>query len=293
MVDGDMIGLAHSLPVLTYFLGVMFQTLPIPVKSIRAYGPILMWDGVVAELATASIGLVQLLVQWVSGLLQQSIGAPFTTPTNEMVIIVSQLSTLDASLFLLIATLSTTVILTPVASALSSILSPVLTVVTVSLIVWLIVQTIIGFLSTIWISLYTMGIIFLAIPFRLGRSLGTNLMASSIVLIIMLPFMPSLALWLEGNLGYDLALKPIEDIIAKSKTNPLSLLKLIPQLPVSLASLMVSMMLALVVFPFAYFFIISLVIRNLATMLGSNSTGLSVSSFILTPAWETGGRLTK
>ena len=291
MVDGTMIGLAHSLAVLAYVLGVLFQTLPIPARSIRAYGPMLMWDGVIAELATASIGLVQLLVQWVSGLLQQSIGAPFTTPTNEMALIASQLTALDASLFLLIATLSTTIILAPVASALASILSPVLTLVTVSLIIWLIVQTILGFLSTIWISLYTLGVVFLAIPFRLGRSLGTNMMASSIVLMVMLPFMPSLALWLETNLGYELAVKPIQDLA--STKDPKALAKLIPQLPLSLASLMVSVMLALVIFPFAYFFIISLVIRNLATMLGSNSSGPSVSSFVLTPAWKTGGRLAK
>ncbi|GEM_PF-2920568 len=293
MVEGSMIGLAHSLAVLAYFLGIMMQTLPIPWKSIRAYGPMLMWDAVVAEIATATIGLVQILVLWVSNLLQQSIDAPFTTSSNAMAIIISQLSALDSSLFVLIATLSASVILAPVASALSSILGPILTWTTVALIVWLIVQSILGFLHTIWISLYTLGVIFLAIPFRLGRRLGSTMMATSIVLIIMLPFMPSLAIWLEGNLGYHSAIQPIEDIIAKSKGNPLKLLKLIPQLPVSVASLMVSVVLSLVIFPFAYFFIVSMVARSLASLLGSNAAGPSVSSFVLTPAWELGGKFTK
>lgn len=293
MVDGAMIGLALSLSTLTYMMGVLMQTLPIPWRSLKAHGPSLMMDGVIGQIAIMTIGLVQLLVQWVSNLLHQSIGAPFDTSTNATIIIVTQLSSLIASLFLLIAALSTTVILAPVASALSSILGPMLTWTTVALIIWLIVEAILGFLPTIWIALYTLGVVFLAIPFRLGRRLGSTLMATSITLIIMLPFMPSLALFLEANLGYQTALQPLEDIIARSRSDPLALLNLIHQLPVSVGNLMVSVVLSLVIFPFAYFFIISMVARSLASLLGSNAAGPSVSSFVLTPAWEVGGRLTR
>ncbi len=288
-----MIGLAHSLAILTYTMGVLMQTLPVPWKSIRAYGPLLMWDGVISEMATLSIGLVQTLVVWVQSIVQQSIGAPFTGSGTEIALIVAQMTALDAGLFLLISTLSTTMVLAPVASALSSMLGPLLTWVTVALIVWLIVQTILGFLPTLWLTFYTLGVVFLAVPFRLGRRFGTNLMATSIVLMVTLPLMPSLAIWLEGQLGYQTAIKPVEDIIQKSKTKPENLLKLIPQLPLSVADLMVSVVVALVIFPFAYFFIISMVVRSLASILGSNASVPSVSSFVLTPAWETGGRLTK
>ncbi|MEW6603468.1 MAG: hypothetical protein AB1351_02130, partial [Thermoproteota archaeon] len=154
-------------------------------------------------------------------------------------------------------------------------------------------QTAIGFIPAIWIALYTVGVVFMAIPFRMGRRLGANMMASSIVLVVMMPFMPSLAIWLEGHLGYQTAIKPVENIIEKSKSNPLELLKLVPQLPLSLASLMVSVVLALVVFPFAYFFLMSMAARSIASLLGSNSGGPSLSSFVITPAWEAGGRLTK
>lgn len=293
MVDGSMVGLAHSLAILTYTTGVLMQTLPIPWKSLRAYGRLLMWDGVISEMATLSIGLVQTLVGWVSGVMQQSIGAPFVGSGGEMALIVAQLAALDGGLFLLISALSTSVVLAPAATALASMLGPLLTWVTVALIVWLIVQTILGFLPTIWLTFYTLGVVFLAIPFRLGRRLGTNLMATSIVLMVMLPFMPSLAIWLEGQLGYQTAIKPIENIIDRSKRNPESVLLLIPQLPLSVAGLMVSVVVALVVFPFAWFFIISMVVRSLASMLGSNASGPSVSSFVLTPAWEMGGRLGK
>jgi hypothetical protein len=288
-----MIGLAHSLAILTYTTGVLMQTLPVPWKSIRAYGPLLMWDGVVSEMATLSISLVQVLVLWMTGTIREGIGAPFIGSGGEMGLIVTQLVTLDAGIFLLISGLSTTVILAPVAAALASMLGPLLTWVTVALIVWLIVQTILGFLPTIWLTFYTLGVVFLAIPFRLGRRLGTSLMATSIVLMVMLPLMPAIAIWLEGQLGYQTAIRPVENIMQQAKTKPENLIKLVPQLPLSIAGLMVSVVVSLVIFPFAYFFIISMVVRSLSAMLGSNASGPSVSSFVLTPAWETGGRLTK
>jgi hypothetical protein len=292
MVDGAMFGLALAVAMMTYMSGATIQVLPVP-RSLRSYGPMLMWDGVVAQAATLSVGLVQILVQWVSNLLRESLGPPFTSSTNEITIIVAQLASLDAGLFLLISALSTSTVMAPAASALSSMLGPLLTWVTVALIVWVMVQAILGFLPTLWLTLYTTGVIFLGIPFRIGRRLGTTMMAASITLMVMLPFMAPLALWLEGHLGYTAAIRPIENIIEQSRSNPLALLRRVPQLPISLAALMVSVIMALVIFPFAYFFIISMVARSLASLLGSNAAGPSISSFVLTPAWETGSRLSK
>lgn len=293
MVDAAMVGLAHALAMMTYVIGVLMQTLPTPWKSVRAWGPVCMLDGVISEVATASIGLVEPLVRWASSLILQGIGTPVMPSGDAMILIITQLTALDASLFLLIATLSASVVLAPVASALSNILGPILTTVTVALIVWIIIQAILGFLPTIWLSFYVLGVVFLAVPFRLGRKLGATMMATSITLSVMLPLAASLAIYLESNLGYETAIKPIEDIISKSKGNPQTVLSLIPQLPMSLAGLMVSVVVALVIFPFAYLFIISLVARNLASLLGAGSSGPSVTSFILTPAWEVGGGLTK
>lgn len=293
MVDGAMIGLAHSLAMLTYFLGCMIQLLPVPWKGLRAHAPQLMMDGLVAELATSSVGLVPLVVQWVSDIIQQGFDTPFSTQPAATALIVSQLVALDASLLFLISALSTSVVLAPVASALSNMLGPLLMAVTVSLIIWMIVQVITGFLPSIWLSLYFAGVVFLAIPFRIGRSLGSTMMASSIVLVVMLPIMPSIAIWFEAMLGYEGAIRPVEEIIEKSKANPMDFLKLIPQLPLSLASLMAAVVLALVAFPFGYLLILSMVARSLASLLGGNSVGPSLSSFVLTPAWEVGGSLKK
>src|SRR3989442_362235 len=130
MVDVAMIGLANSLAILTYFLGCMIQLLPIPWKGLRAHGPQLMMDGIVAQIAAGSILLVELLVQWFNGLLQQNLGSPFMGETGAMALILSQLTALDASLFLLISILSTTVVLAPIAYTLSNMFGPILTVTT-------------------------------------------------------------------------------------------------------------------------------------------------------------------
>jgi len=119
------------------------------------------------------------------------------------------------------------------------------------------------------------------------------MMATSIVLVVMLPIMPAIAIWLEAKLGYEGAIKPVEDIVDASKSDPLQFLALIPQLPLSIASLMAAVILSLVVFPFAYFLVVSMVARSLASLLGSNSVGPSASSFILAPAWEIGGSVRK
>ena len=293
MVDGAMIGLANSLAVLTYFLGCMIQLLPIPWKGLRAHGPQLMMDGIIAQVAAGSVVLVQLLVQWVNNMLQQNLGAPFVGETGAMTLIVSQLTALDASIFLVISVLSTTVVLAPVAYTLSNMFGPILTTTTVALIIWLILQAVLGFLPSIWISLFTLGVVFLAIPFRIGRRLGSTLMASSITAMIMLPLMPSMAIWLESYLGYETAIKPVQDTIEKAKGNPVESLKLLAQLPLSLAGLMVSVVVALVLFPFAYLLIVSMVTKNLSALLGSNSVGPTMSSLILVPAWEMGRSIGK
>ena len=293
MVDGAMIGLANSLAVLTYFLGCMIQLLPIPWKGLRAHGPQLMMDGIIAQVAAGSVVLVQLLVQWVNNMLQQNLGAPFVGETGAITLIVSQLTALDASIFLVISVLSTTVVLAPVAYTLSNMFGPILTTTTVALIIWLILQAVLGFLPSIWISLFTLGVVFLAIPFRIGRRLGSTLMASSITAMIMLPLMPSMAIWLESYLGYETAIKPVQDTIEKAKGNPVESLKLLAQLPLSLAGLMVSVVVALVLFPFAYLLIVSMVTKNLSALLGSNSVGPTMSSLILVPAWEMGRSIGK
>lgn len=283
---GSFLGLGYGLAALTWTLGVLMQTMPLPRKQIRAWGPTLMMDSVISLFALGSVSLIQVLVSWTSGMVNQSLGSPFNAPTAAFLLIISQLTMLDGALVLLISVVSATVVLAPVASALSSILSPALTWITTALILWFIIQSILGYLPGLWVSAYLMGTVFFTLPFRLGRMLGTLLMASSIILAIGLPLTPCVAVWLEGWFSYENSLRPLQDIVSQVQQNPLAIAQLIASVPSILGNLLVSVIVALVIFPFAYIFILSVLVRSLSNILGGSASGPTLSSFTIAPARE-------
>lgn len=114
---GSLIGLAHGLAVLNYTLGVLFQTLPIPRKELKSWGPTLMWDAVVTEFALGSVSLVSLTISWISAAIKESLGLPFSSNSLAITTVIAQLTSLDASLLLLITGLSFTVVLVSIAQA--------------------------------------------------------------------------------------------------------------------------------------------------------------------------------
>lgn len=291
-INGLLLGIGFVLPPLTYLLGVELQALPIPYKSIKVWAPTLMMDAIVSEFVLLSVGLVSNLVQWISGMIQQSIATPFNSLSVAMATILAQLTALDASLLLLISLVSSTVILAPVANALSSILGPALTWITIAIIIWLMVQMVSSYLPSVWLSAYILGVVFMAIPLRLGRRFGTLLMSSSIVLAIGLPLMPSLAIWLEGFTGYETALKPLQDILRQIPSNPLLIGKLLATLPLALGNLLSAVVISLVIFPFAYLFILSLFTRSVASVIGGASSGPAITNFVTAPSREIGQTFT-
>lgn len=250
-----------------------------------------MMDSVISLFALGSVSLVQILVHWVSDMVNQSIGSPFNNPSAAMATILSQLTMLDTALLLLISAVSAMVVLAPVASALSSMFSQALALITTAIVLWLIIQWILIVLPGVWVTAYTLGIVFFAIPFRIGRRLGTLLMAFSITLAIGLPLMPSMAIWLEGNFGYENSLRPLQDLLSQVQQNPLAIVKLIATLPSILGNLLVAMVIALVIFPFAYIFILSVLARSLSNVLGGAASGPTLSSFTIAPAREIGSSL--
>ena len=291
-MQGELLAVGHSLAALLYVLGVLVQTLPIPYASIKAHGPQLMKDGIISEIAILSVSFVTLIVSWISQMFSTAVQMP-VSPDAAFGIIIAQLTAIEIPILLLIGFVSSTVILAPLAFAISSVTSSILTFVTVALIIWLIVKAISGIIISSWLSFYIFGLVMFALPFRIGRSFGAMLMAASIVAVIMVPIMPSVAVWLQGSIGYNTALAPIDNTVSKIKNNPNPLLvvRLITQIPEMIGNLMVSVVVSLILFPFAYMFVISMISQSVARLLGGSS-GTSVSSFVLAPAWDTGRKLT-
>ena len=291
-MQGELLAVGLSLAALLYVLGVLVQTLPIPYASIKAHGPQLMKDGIISEIAILSVSFVTLIVSWISQMFSTAVQMP-VSPDAAFGIIIAQLTAIEIPILLLIGFVSSTVILAPLAFAISSVTSSILTFVTVALIIWLIVKAISGIIISSWLSFYIFGLVMFALPFRIGRSFGAMLMAASIVAVIMVPIMPSVAVWLQGSIGYNTALAPIDNTVSKIKNNPNPLLvvRLITQIPEMIGNLMVSVVVSLILFPFAYMFVISMISQSVARLLGGSS-GTSVSSFVLAPAWDTGRKLT-
>lgn len=290
-MQGELLAVGHSMAALLYVLGLLFQTLPIPFPSIKAHGPQLMKDGVISEIAIASVSLVSLFVSWISQMFSTAVNMP-VSPDVAFGIIITQLSAIAAAILLLIGTLSATVVFAPLAGAISSATSSILMVVTVALIVWTIVKAVGIIITSTWLSFYIFGLVMFALPFRIGRSVGAMLMAGALVAVITIPIMPSAAVWLQGSIGYDTGVSPIEDTISKIKknSNPLLITRLLTQIPEMIANLMVAVVISTILFPFAYLLVVSMITRSVARLLGGSS-GTSVSSFVLAPAWDIGGKL--
>lgn len=282
METGTLLGLAHSLAALTYVLGVLIQTLPVPKPAWKAHGPMLLWDACVAELSIGIVSMVQLAVDAISNLLKTTVPGPFNSSAASFALIISQLVMIDTAIFLLISALSATVVLGPVAEILARMLGPIGSWCTMAIVLWSTIYVVIQFFPAIWLTLYHTGICFFAIPFRIGRQLGAYFMSGSIVLAIGLPLAPSFAIWLEGYIGYQGFLAQFQEIVSQIESNPLAITELISNIPSAIGSLMAAIIISLIVFPVAYIFILSAVSKGLAKLIGG-SAGPTLSSFVLSP----------
>lgn len=280
---GTLVGLTYSLLFLTYVSGVFIQTLPIPKRDWKVWGPVLMVDSLLGTVALGTLSAVQIAVNAISNLLGTTLTGPFTSPTASFALIMSQLIALDSAIFLLISTVSATVVLAPVAEILARMLGPCASWVTGAITLWSMIILIINLFPKIWLTIYTLGICFFAVPFRIGRSIASYFMSSSIVLAIGLPPMPSIALWLEGYIGYQGSVKPFQEIIAQVQTNPLLIVQLIATIPSALGNLMAAVVIALIIFPLVYLFMLTAIARSLARLIGGSSGGPMLTRFILTP----------
>jgi len=278
------LGLLMAVPfvfsALTFNLGALSLALPLP-RRWKAHGPLLMSDAMVSLFAVSSISAVQLLVVWLSGLVNESFGGPFSSPVASFALIESQLTLIDSSLVLIVAAVSSTVVLAPVAEILARMMGPAVTSVTSAIILWAILQIALSLFPSIWLSGYTLGLAFFSLPFRLGRSVGAYLMSTSIVLSIALPLLPSLAIYLEGMIGWDSAFRNLTSIGSQLQTNPLAIPSLIVSLPSMLASLIAALIVALIVFPLAYLFMLSLLIRRVSVLIGGSSVGFGLTGLAL------------
>ena len=203
----------------------------------------------------------------------------------------SQLALVDTTLTLIVAIVSSTVVLSPVAEVLSRMFGPAIFWTTSAIILWAMIALVISLFPKLWLWSYVVGVSFYALPFRLGRRLGAYLMASSIVVAVALPILPNLALQFQGFIGYEGSFRGLEDLASQIQTNPLAIPTIIASLPQTMATLMAAVIISLIVFPVAYLFALSLVVRSAVNLIGGGSSLVPTSSFFLGPSKQLAGEL--
>src|SRR2546422_8439178 len=149
-----LVALVYVLSAFTYSLGAVFRTLPVPRAEWRACGPMLTWDASVSLFAISSISAIQLLMTWLSSLLSQSFPGPFSSSAASFGIITSQLTLVDTTLVLVVAGVSSTVVLSPVGEVLARMFGPAIFWVTSAIILWATIALVISLFPKIWLWSY-------------------------------------------------------------------------------------------------------------------------------------------
>ncbi len=174
--------LAYGLSVLTYFLGVLMFSLPLPIRSIKKWGSLLVQDGLFSALLVLLFNFILSVIDYIRGLLGVDIDKYF----NYMYMLEDRFM----SFMLLVKIVSKALGLAGL-SALSSVISPfagVLTIAISSIALVIIISSIVIKKAGFFIAL---GIMLYALPFRIGRSAGASLIAFTVIGSIAFPLLPS------------------------------------------------------------------------------------------------------
>ncbi len=181
----ELLRIAFALSVLSYYIGTLLLALPVPIRGVKRWGAKLIVDGLYA---TILMFAVTLLFEFTDKFMA-SLGASFDEITAS--IRNKYLETLFV--FMLtktIATLASKFSLKMVSSLLNVYASMLATVITILNL--LIVLLVLGWLGRS--ILVPLGLVLMALPFRIGRSAGASLIAFTIASSVLLPLFPH---WLD------------------------------------------------------------------------------------------------
>lgn len=287
MDSQSMLLIAGLLSALSFNLGVVFQTLPLPFRSLTRLGPLLMRDSIFSLVAIASVNLTQALVAMIQGTLQS--GLDLNIASSNSGIIIAELVALNGLLFALIAGLNATIVLAPIAGAVSNMLSPVMQAVATSTILWIILQLIIDHLPSLWYYFFVLGISLVSVPLRFTRSVGLTMMSGAVSFAILLPLAPAFAMQIQANLFSDAAqeVKSIQDEILSDPSKAFDVLSIGSRITNAGAYVAGSVVLSLIIFPIAWLVMIGIISKSIAELLGGSSV-FDVSSFVIGPSKQVG-----
>ncbi len=178
----DYVLIAFYLSFLTYYLGVLIYSLPIPIYSLKKWGPMMIRDSILVFILLVSIDFIKKSITSIADLMGSSWTGFYTW--ND--------ATLDflAEQRLMLIVYYTAFRALKAIILYGDILGPLIRLVSYNIIFLYTIRFLGYFFQTYWFPLIAMGIMLIALPFRIGRSAGAWLIAIAITFYIGLPLLP-------------------------------------------------------------------------------------------------------
>ncbi|OYT39546.1 MAG: hypothetical protein B6U89_03950 [Desulfurococcales archaeon ex4484_58] len=178
----ELLVIAFYLSVLTYYLGVLIQMLPIPFYGVKKWAPQLMVDSVFSAILVFSYSLIQWIIDYLGHILGVDWNAYYQWFFNEINFVISTILTLK-----FIGMGLSSIGLNFLAN---SLISPLISSLTYLLVFLITFSLFVSIIVTLSPTLIALGILLHALPFRLARSSGATILAVVIVFSIGAPLMP-------------------------------------------------------------------------------------------------------
>ncbi|WP_054836854.1 DNA import protein CedA [Metallosphaera hakonensis] len=179
----EFLAIAQDLAALTYFIGALVMALPIPLYGLKKWGPRLIADGLYSSI------LVNLYEVFLSITLEigNMLGANWSYYITWLYSVLAAELQVYVNIRSIYLGVSSIPYLNPLAGPVTLFLSIVSAFASVTGTLIVISQLIYNNVGLIII----LGILFMSLPFRIGRSIGGSLIGFAIVFYIGLPLLPS------------------------------------------------------------------------------------------------------
>lgn len=184
----ELLSLAYTLSLLTYSLGAVLYGSPIPIRSIKKWGVLMMYDGLASVILVSLYSLIMRLGDYLLGVLGASWPYFMAWLTGRTAILVTSYISIQS-----IATILKTVgadVLLELLKHVGNLIATTLTAIKMMYLISMIVYGVRDKILAIGVLLYTL-------PIRVGKSVGATMIALSIVYYVGLPLMPAFAAFFE------------------------------------------------------------------------------------------------
>ena len=270
----ELLALALALAGMNAALSYILWVSPLP-RHWKVHAYHLYSDAITINILVFSVNLVQILVNSLAKILSVNLTGPMQVPTLSFTVIMVQLGSLLGGIL--------TIMMICASAGFESVgrlMELAGNIVTGSMMFWSIIFLAINLILKFWVLIYVIGIVFYSVPFRLTRKVGSTLMSSSCILVIGLPLLPDFALLLEWSIGF----QPVLENFLTKIQNP-DILTFLPaywhlEISKAIAQILGSLVIALIIFPIVYIWILSRIIRRVSELIGGYSREIDISRWI-------------